>query len=210
MLKRTKMERRASTLAAALVAVVVQSALVAHSDESDDARLAKGDILVTTDAVEGSDVPLATVRAVIDAPPARVWAIIQDCGNYAQTMPRIAASRELSREGTGEHFFVDCQVTASMPFPLPSLTSHTRVEHTIEPGKKWLRRFKLVDGDYLVNDGEWTLVPYGADGTRTFFTYRLHARPKLPLPQSLVSRGQEGALSDIVKRLRELTATPAK
>ncbi len=210
MRERIKREGRAGALVAALVAVVVHGAAVAHSDEGDEARLAKGDILVATDAVEGSDVPLVTVRAVIDAPPANVWAIIQDCGNYAKTMPRITASKELSREGTGEHFFVDCQVTASMPFPLPSLTSHTRVEHTIEPGKKWLRRFTLIDGDYLVNDGEWTLLPYGADGTRTFFTYRLHARPKLPLPQSLVSRRQEGVLADIVKKLRELTATPAK
>ena len=210
LVERIKQESRRRVLIAALAAVVVQLAVVAHAEEGDAARLAEGDILVTTDPVKDSDVPLVTVRAVVDAPPENLWAIIQDCGNYAKAMPRIQASKELLREGNREHFFAECLVTATMPFPLPNLTSHTRVEHTIEPGKKWLRTFKLVEGDYLVNEGSWTLVPYGADGKRTFVTYRLHAQPKLPLPQGLVSRGQQRALSDIMKKLRELTATPTE
>ena len=164
-------------------------------------RLDEGEIIVTTEAVAGSKVPRANIQAVIEAAPEKVWAIIDDCGNYSKTMPRIVASKQMMRDA--DH--VECEVTADLPFPLSDLTGRTRATMTVEPGVKWTRSWTLVSGDYTQNTGSWQITPFKGDPKRTMIVYWLQVEPKISLPQFVITGGQKSALPGVIQRLREQT-----
>ncbi|MBL9036914.1 MAG: hypothetical protein JNG84_00235 [Archangium sp.] len=172
----------------------------AFAEDSLEVRLARGDVIVSTEPVAGSDIPRVTVQGVIDAPPEKMWTIIDDCGNYAKHMPRIAASTEVSRDGNK----VTCRITADMPWPVSDLTSESAGVHTVEPGKRWMREWKLVRGDYVQNTGRWVLTPFGTDATRTLAMYQVHVQPKVALPQALLNSAQTKTLPTVIYRLREV------
>ena len=167
-----------------------------------EARVGKGEILLSTEKVLGSDMPKVKVRAVIDAPPEKVWAVIDDCGGYSRHLPGLKASSELSR--SGHH--VICRSTAAMPFPFKDLTVDTVATQTVVPGIRWTRNWTMVKGDYEVNDGSWVLTPFQRDRNRTLAVYELHVSPKIGVPRAMVAEGEQNALKDIVLRLRQLTS----
>jgi ribosome-associated toxin RatA of RatAB toxin-antitoxin module len=171
--------------------------------EADDVakRLDSGDVVISTEKVEGSDLPRSIAMGVIDAPPEKVWALVTDCDNFYKTMPRIAASKVIERDGGT----VVCRVTADLPFPVPDLTSETRAIMTVEPGVKWERRWSLIKGDYRANTGAWVLTPYKGDLKRTLARYELHIDPKIHVPDSFIVAGQKKSLPDLFTRLREQT-----
>lgn len=161
------------------------------------ARLGRGEILVHTEPVPGSSAPRLVMRAMVQAPPERVWAIIDDCANYRRNMAGVKDSRELSRQGD----VVRVQVTVGMPFPLKDLTSVTEGVHTVTPGR-YCREWKLVQGDYHANSGSWTLVCFEDDPDRTLVHYRLHAEPKIRIPGALQKVAQKKAAPKIIEQLR--------
>jgi len=161
-------------------------------------RLEQGEVLVTTEAVAGSRAPRIVVQALIDAPPEAVWKHIEQSAHYAEFMPRVKESRELSRQGAD----IRTRVTVDMPFPLRNLTATTRVKHTVEPGVRYVRAWTLEDGDYHVNEGSWTLVPYEGQAERTFVVYRAHVIPKIPIPKAIQSAVQERAMPRLIEALR--------
>ena len=192
-----------------MIALVIVAALAAKAPAS----LAHGDIVVSTRAVAGSPIPEATVQAVVDAPPEKVWAVVSDCANYKTTMPSIAESTQVRVEkptaADGDAVEVKlCRVVADLPFPFPDLMSVTRGVHRIEPGKRWQRQWKLVEGDYVRNEGEWRLEPFGDDGKRTLVTYVILAQPKIALPDSLVAAIEEGRLPEMMRNLRRKLGAP--
>ena len=188
----------------ALVAVILLAPALASAEEDRTSRLERGEILISAKTIEGSSAPEIAAEAVIDAAPEKVWAIVSDCGSYAKTMPRIAAATEEKREGSE----VTCRTMADMPFPLGDLEAVTKSIHTVEPGKRWSRQWSLLSGDYLRNSGGWILTPWQGDLTRTHLRYRIHAEPKLSLPQGLINSAQKNALPDLIERLRALTRSP--
>ena len=166
------------------------------------ARAGDDGIKVWTEAVPGSDTPTAVVEAVVDAPAAAVWSIISRCADYKTRMPRIAASKELSRSGDeSKSFTTTCEVTADLPFPLSDLTSVSRADHVVEPGVRYVRRWQMLSGDYDLNEGSWTLVAQDG-GARTKVTYRLRAKPRIPLPDAVLRQVQSGTLPDMMRNLR--------
>jgi ribosome-associated toxin RatA of RatAB toxin-antitoxin module len=166
-----------------------------------DKRLEAGEVVVATEEVKDSNVPRIKLTAVIEAPPEKVWAIVDDCGNYEKTMPHIASSKQLERDaGT-----VTCRVTTALPFPLSNLTSETQGFITVEPGVRYARTWKFLKGDYNHHSGGWVLTPYKGDPKRTLVEYQLHVDPKMHVPQIFITQGQKGALPDMIKKLREQT-----
>ncbi len=146
---------------------------------------------------------MAVAEAVLDAPAAVLWAIVSDCNNFKKTMPNILSSQEISRTATG----AICQVTADLPFPLPDLTSKTSAVHTIEPDKRYLRRWTLIDGDYTINEGSWTLD--AVDATHTKVTYRLRVRPKIPVPDSMLATMQSTTMPKLMRNLQKVATSRA-
>jgi hypothetical protein len=174
------------------------------------AAVADDDIKVTTEKVAGSDIPFASVDAVIDAPAAAVWAIVSHCNDYVKTMPRVAESKELKREGDDNSAFTTtCRVVADLPFPLPDLTSVSKAVHTVElgpegQGVKYTRTWKFVSGDYDINEGSWTILAVDG-GKKTRAIYRLRAKPRLALPDGLLATFSQNTLPDMIRALREKT-----
>lgn len=172
---------------------------VAQAAGADD-KLAAGEIVVSTRDV-GADLPEATVQAVIEAPPAAVWKIIDDCGNYRKVMPRIIDSKMHSRNGG----VAVCEVKFDMPAPFSDLVSVTEATSTGGP-PQWKRTWKFLRGDYKRNEGSWTLTAFDAEGKRTRAVYKVLAIPNSSVPNFMIRKAQEGALPDVMKRVRQAVA----
>jgi len=196
-------------------AAITLGATPAEADTArTKARLAAGEIIVSSKPVRGSEQPRATVIAVVDAAPERVWAIISRCADYKRTMVRVAESAQLWKKGHVHR----CRVTVDLPFPLDDLTATTDATHTVIPGKRWERKWTLVEGDYARNSGSWTLAPFEAGlptggrvkdgagrtpGARTLVIYKVHAEPDVPIPDGLRRAIQRKTLPNLIENLRK-------
>lgn len=168
--------------------------------DADAERLARGEVVLHFSEVQGSAYPVATARVVVDAPPSRVWPIVADCERTGEVMPDVATAAVVAEsEGASR-----CTVVVDLPFPLGDLTSVTRAVLDVRPGHHWQRSWRLVAGDFTVNDGYWRLEPTG-DG-RTIATYHIDVRPTTPLPGWLVSFIQRAKLPEMMQRLRRAAA----
>ncbi len=170
---------------------------VADAGEDLDARLANGDIVVSVHEEEGFDIPPMYTRAVIDAPPEKVFALVNDCNAFKTYIPRVVQSSETSREGNHSV----CKFLVDMPWPMDDLSSTVEATVSSAPGK-WTREFVHKDGNFIRNDGVWTLTPFGDDGKRTRVEYKLHSAFKTMLPNAFVRSGQKGAMKDLIKSMR--------
>lgn len=189
-----------------LSALAVLGAGAALAADDRATKLDKGEVLVSAQKVEGSQAPRVKVEAVIDASPEDVWAVVKDCENYKKTMPRISESKLEKREGN----VVICRTRADMPFPLADLEAVTRGVESVEPGKRWAREWDLVEGDYNANTGGWELTHWKGEESRTLVVYKLHADPKLAVPQGLINAAQKSALPDLMHQLRKSVKNAAR
>jgi ribosome-associated toxin RatA of RatAB toxin-antitoxin module len=164
---------------------------------SGDDLPAKGQVEVKSYAVAGSGTPRIVARAVMDLPPKKIWAIVSDCAHYKEHLPRIAASELVKKEGNVH----TCKVTVSMPFPLSDLTGVTAAVHE-ETEAGMSRRWKLVSGDYKVNDGSWEVRPIDKAGTQSLVTYSIHAEPNTSVPDWIRESAQKKVLPEMIERVR--------
>ncbi len=147
------------------------------------------------DMQEVDGVPSARAEAILDAPPERVWDVVDRCADYKNTLVSVRESKELARTDTTRR----CELTVEMPFPLPNLTGTTDATVESVPGKLWRRSWQLVDGDYRKNSGSWTLTPESNQRTRVVYT--LIAQPKMPVPQFALRMGQQQAIPKLFDKL---------
>ena len=171
-------------------------------DASTRQRLDRGEVIINTRPVDGSPLPRVMVRAVVEAPPARVWQVIDAVHDYARTMGGVKTATVLSREEDAGGERVRARITVKMPFPLKDLTSVTDGVHSVEPGERYRRRWELVEGDYHANSGSWTLVPFDDDASRTLVTYELHALPHIRIPAALLGLAQKKMIPRLIDHLR--------
>lgn len=172
-------------------------------DPATKSRLDRGEVLVSTEPVPGSPTPAIVVLAVFEHPPEAVWRHIDQSNRYAEFMPRIKQAAELSRQGAD----IRTRMTVDMPFPLKNLTATTRAKHTVEPGVRYVREWKLEEGDYHKNEGSWVLTPFEGNPNRALAHYRVHVIPKIPIPKAIQSAVQEKAMPKLIEALRERART---
>lgn len=179
-----------------LMSVLIANPAGAATDFSPDerARLERGEVLVAV-----QDVTTARAAVVIAAPPAEVWTHIDRCADYDEFLPRVEQAEELARAGTE----VTCKVVIGLPFPLPSLWSVTVARHRAEGGGRYRRTWRTVDGSYEVDEGSWTLSPYGGSGDRTLLEYAFRVVPKSSLvPASIRRLAQRQTLPQVLDAVR--------
>ena len=177
--------------------MIVLLLLLALSTE-ETRRLEAGEILTSSREVAGYSVPQMKAIGLVKAPPEKVWAVIRECGNYKNTMPRTLESKELARAGNQ----VRCRVTLDMPFPFQDIWVETESIETVDPGRRYHRAWKLRDGDFRSNTGSWTLEAHGG-GASTLVTYEILSEPNIALPQWILKAAQELTLPDLIEGLRE-------
>lgn len=180
------------------VLVLLLALPAVHLGPPDAALLARGDVVLQFAEAPGSAFPVATAHVIVDAPPARVWSIVSDCERTGEFMPDVHSTGVVP-EGTGTS---RCAVVVDMPFPLRDLASVTRAVLEVTPGVRWQRSWRLIEGDFTVNEGFWRVEPT-ADG-RTLATYHIDVRPKVPLPAWLVGLIQRAKLPEMMHRLRQV------
>ena len=167
---------------------------------SDHKALMRGDIVKRMEPVAGAAVPRMRAYALIDAPPAQVFALIDRCDNYHRVMPRTSYSKELSRDGNT----VVCKIKIELPMFLGTLVSVTRGHHTVGP-PKWGRAWSLVSGTFKHNAGRWVISAYKGNPNLSLIEYCIHAVPDLSLPDMVLrkanGRGIPGLLRGLRKRL---------
>lgn len=187
----------------AVVALLSMMSTSAWAQGKREARLDKGEILMSTRDVAGSDIPEATVVAVVNAPPTKVWKVVSECQNYKKTMVRILDSKLISK--TGE--VVICQVTTDMPWPISNLTSTTRAIHKAGP-TQWSRTWTLMKGDFLDNRGAWKLTAFKGDPSRTLVTYKIHVVPDVSVPDAILRKAMKETLPNMMENLRKQVKAP--
>ncbi|MBL8784640.1 MAG: hypothetical protein JNJ59_07075 [Deltaproteobacteria bacterium] len=175
---------------------------MAAIDAATKARLNRGEVLVSTEPVAGSPQPRLVVQAVIEASPEAVWKHIDQSTRYQEFMPRVKRSEELSRVGTD----IRTRMTIDMPFPLKNLTATSKAKHIVEPGVSYVRQWVLEEGDYHVNEGSWTLVPFDGNPQRAYALYRVHIIPKIPIPKMIQAAVQEKAMPGLIEAIRARVA----
>lgn len=161
-------------------------------------RLDKGELVTSAKKVPGSEFPQSVGMMVIDAPARAIWGVIDRCGDYKRTMQRVKTSKEIWRKGSK----VRCDVVIDMPSPLDDLRTVTDAVHTVVPGRKYVRAWKMVSGDFKSNAGSWTLVPFDESGSRTLVIYKVHAVPKTAVPDMVIRLAQKKALPKALEHLR--------
>lgn len=166
-------------------------------------RLATGEVLVSTEPVPGMPAPRLVVLAVVEAAPEAVWIHISNPKTHEQFMPRVKRTEELWREGDENRM----RTTIDMPFPLKNLTATSKGKHTVEPGVRWERAWKMESGDYVVNEGAWVLEPFDGDAKRTLVSYSAVVHPKIPIPKMIQNSVQESAMPKMIDALRERVRT---
>ncbi len=166
---------------------------------AQDARLAKGEVIIKTTEVKGEDIPKVIATAVINAPMEKVWSLIEKCENYEKTMMNVKLAQELSRKGNK----IRCKTIIDLPWPLSDLTAITDAVHVIKPGEVYTRSWKLVSGDFDFNDGSWTLKSFKGDPNKTLIVYRVHVKPHTSIPDSVKSAAQKSTLPDLFEHLRK-------
>lgn len=189
-----------TSLAALLVVGVGVAAMIAPSVASagERERLAKGEIIIKLKDIKGSDLPESTMKAVVDSPPANVWAFLKDCNKYKRHLPRTKSSKQLSRKGN----VIVCRVEIDMPWPLDDLWSRTKAVHTVR-ADYYRRAWTLIDGTYTKNTGSWTVVPFGKDGKRSLVTYKVHAVPTTGVPKWMQRKASKSTLPSVMEAVRK-------
>ncbi len=171
------------------------------------AALERGEIMVYRESVPGEAEPWAVMKAVIERPPLEVLRVIEDCDRYRDTMPRIRRAR---RDSKGPGWDI-CTVTVAMPFPYKDATATSRATTTVRDGGRTIRReWKLLGGDYVRNEGSWTLTTFQGDPRRTLAVYRAYARPKAWVPAWIRRTAETRVLPETIEKFRKVLGAPPR
>lgn len=160
-------------------------------DERLRAKLEKGEIeLEATDGPGGRRD--ARARALIAAPPARIWAVITDYDHYRDFMPLTTVSEVKKREGNQVLFYTELST--------PVKTICYTIRLTLDEAKGAVD-WTLVDGNLKSNEGSWRLEPYGAG--ETYVVYTCFVAPGFPIPGFLLNKITQGTMPDLIAAVRK-------
>ena len=187
-----------------LIALFSSLLLTPTAFAQSSAELDKGEIFVSTQSVKGYDFPRLVVRAVVDAPPQKVFEIVGNCDRFKDRLPRVKKSRILKKSAAS----YTCTVTIGVPFPMSDLIAVTVDRRRLGP-EVWERKWTLASGaetSYTRNVGGFTLSPFKGNPNRTLVHYEIHAIPKSAVPDFVRKSAQKRSLPGMIKRIRKEVA----
>jgi hypothetical protein len=156
-------------------APLAQPALAAD----DRTRLESGEIVIRDLPPSDADGIGVLFMGLVDATPDQVWAVMADCEEQDEFIPRIrhAAVRDRGRDSH------TCDLVVDLPAPLGELRTATRHHVRRLPDGGHQRRWELLPGDwdYFRNSGSWTVHPY-QDARRSLLVVRMDLLPKSVFP----------------------------
>ena len=168
---------------------------------AEEARLAAGDVLVDVHIDDAQDAAAVSAVADITAAPQAVWAVMTDCDRAPRFVPDLVSCRVLERDPSGawdvrEHII-------DWTWLLPNIRNVFRSDY--EPPHRL--RFKRVDGDLRLSEGEWRLEPLnGGSATRVYYSALLS--PNSWIPASLALSSVRNDVPKIMRALRRECTSP--
>ncbi len=142
----------------------------------------------------------AAVR--IDAPPARVFALMIDCAQALQFVPHLRRCERLARAADGS--WDDIEHEVDYGWYLPGI--HYTFRATYVPDRRV--DFMALSGDLAINEGSWMLEPLD-DGLATLVRYRVRLQPRMYVPKWLVRSSLERELPELLVALRTRSESDA-
>lgn len=106
--------------------------------------------------------------ALINLPPNRLFALINDIDSYPQFLPWCTHARVLSRS--------DSEIVATIGVRRGPFNGEFTTRNTLEPDRRVL--MQLVSGPFTALEGEWRLAPAG-DGTMVELYLRFQIKSTL-------------------------------
>jgi ribosome-associated toxin RatA of RatAB toxin-antitoxin module len=100
--------------------------------------------------------------ALVNRPPAVVFALINDIESYPQFLPWCTLARVLSRTPT--------EIVATIGVRQGALHGEFTTRNTLEPDRRI--HLQLVSGPFRTLEGEWQLTPIEPEGCRVELTMR--------------------------------------
>lgn len=141
----------------------------------------------------------ARALGLVDAPAARVFAVLTDVPNYIHFAPRIAEARML--EGSGQGLY---ELVAKLPWPLGKTRARMRLQQG-RRGAVYVARWKMLEGTLARYEGAVWVKPWGRN--RCLVIYEMLLTPRLPVPEALLSNGLRRAVQKFVLALRQRIVT---
>ncbi|MBW2242185.1 MAG: hypothetical protein JRH01_09380 [Deltaproteobacteria bacterium] len=169
--------------------------------------LERGEVVVTQLPPAGGQGYAYKTYGLVEAAPARVWGVIQDCEHLDEYMPRMALAVETEQTETS---YV-CETEIDLPFPLSNRRNKALSILEQLPGGIFKRHWSLTDGnwDYYRHDGSWTIHPWGEDGERSLLENWIDSWPKNAVPDFIVHAARTvqapEAFEAIRKRVRSIS-----
>ena len=189
---------KVSTQSVSLILLLVINSYAFNVEaKPTEAEMLKGEVWVTTTTIPNSPMPKIVAEGIIKVAAKDLWVVISDCANFKKTMPSILESRFLGHKNG----FKRCELVVDLPFPISNLRSVVDVKLT-ETEQGFTRTWKLVEGDYHKNSGEWKLTKR-KDGY-TSLRYMVHVEPKISIPDFIQRAAQKSKIPGIFEDLADL------
>jgi hypothetical protein len=191
----------ALTLSLSALSLSAGSAQAANPPASAEALLGKGGVWVISSV--DPDKVSARVQAAIDIPvsPEKVWRTMTDCKN-SYRLANLKSCKILQGD-MAKGWDVREHVTKGGL--IPSMRIVFRSDYTAYTDI----RFRLVEGDLKVQQGEWRLVSM-KNGTATRLLYDNRLALNLAVPQNLLADGLKKSTPKALTNLRDLCVAQAK
>ncbi|MDQ0465905.1 hypothetical protein QO010_003697 [Caulobacter ginsengisoli] len=187
---------------ALLLLLAAPAAQAAGPPASAEGLLGKGGVWVISSP--DPDKVSARVQAAIDIPvsPEKVWRTMTDCKNSYKLITNLKSCKIVQGD-MAKGWDVREHVTKGGL--VPSMRIVFRSDYTAYT----VIRFKLVEGDLKVEQGEWRLISL-RNGTATRVVYDNRLALNLPVPQDLLANGLKKSTPKALTNLRDLCVAQAK
>jgi uncharacterized protein YndB with AHSA1/START domain len=179
---------------------MAQSAWVA--DPAIQQRLAAGEVVVATSAIDPSH-PRGRVRAAvrIKESPETIWSIVTDCRQALSFVPGLRQCRRLDAAPDGS--WQDVEHVVRFSWLLPTVRYVFRCEFD-RPSRI---DFHRVSGDLQQEEGTW-LLTRTADGSATVVEYEVYVDPGFWIPQAFVTHSLRKDIAAVLTGLRTCAEHP--
>jgi len=141
-------------------------------------------------------------RAVINATPEEIFALIVDYKNAGQLFSNLTKSQVLSRDEQTK--------TSNVSFSLKGIMGLFSFDYVLSVKEDFPRsiEFHRVSGAFKRNEGYWKLLPLD-NGHRTELVYAKYVDGGLGLPPQLVAKQVRESTASVVENIKKIAENPA-
>ena len=132
------------------------------------------------------------VRAEIDAPLEDVYAVVAEFARYGEWFPSLHSAQQMS---AGEY-----EVQLHLPWPLKRVRERIVVAEE-RSAQVIVIRWRQIDGDFVRNDGTWTL--HAAGPGRTVVRYENDVQFRRWVPAWLIARAERRVAPHMIESIRQ-------